>query len=143
MDIQEVWDKLISTIKSYPGVNPSQLDAFFSRIQIQAVSPGFIMLTSCTAFVKEWVERHYMKDIQRALEDIYHVEFFVQIEVDTTAEEAEGVGANNTQQTTNPSPQQQVSNEPSLSGVSSQPSTQPYLRISRALQPLRLRAPLR
>ena len=94
MDIQEVWDKLISTIKSYPGVNPSQLDAFFSRIQIQAVSPGFIMLTSCTAFVKEWVERHYMKDIQRALEDIYHVEFFVQIEVDTTAEEAEGVGAN-------------------------------------------------
>ncbi len=124
MDIQEVWDKLISTIKSYPGVNPSQLDAFFSRIQIQAVSPGFIMLTSCTAFVKEWVERHYMKDIQRALEDIYHVEFFVQIEVDTTAEEAEGVGANNTQQTTNPSPQQQVSNEPSLSGVSSQPSTQ-------------------
>ena len=108
MDIQEVWDKLISTIKSYPGVNPSQLDAFFSRIQIQAVSPGFIMLTSCTAFVKEWVERHYMKDIQRALEDIYHVEFFVQIEVDTTAEEAEGVGANNTQQTTNPSPQQQV-----------------------------------
>ena len=40
MDIQEVWDKLISTIKSYPGVNPSQLDAFFSRIQIQAVSPG-------------------------------------------------------------------------------------------------------
>ena len=70
MDIQEVWDKLISTIKSYPGVNPSQLDAFFSRIQIQAVSPGFIMLTSCTAFVKEWVERHYMKDIQRALEDI-------------------------------------------------------------------------
>ena len=124
MDIQEVWDKLISTIKSYPGVNPSQLDAFFSRIQIQAVSPGFIMLTSCTAFVKEWVERHYMKDIQRALEDIYHVEFFVQIEVDTTAEEAEGVGANNTQQTPNPSPQQQVSNEPSLSGVSSQPSTQ-------------------
>ena len=124
MDIQEVWDKLISTIKSYPGVNPSQLDAFFSRIQIQAVSPGFIMLTSCTAFVKEWVERHYMKDIQRALEDIYHVEFFIQIEVDTTAEEAEGVGANNTQQTTNPSPQQQVSNEPSLSGVSSQPSTQ-------------------
>ena len=124
MDIQEVWDKLISTIKSYPGVNPSQLDAFFSRIQIQAVSPGFIMLTSCTAFVKEWVERHYMKDIQRALEDIYHVEFFVQIEVDTTAEEAEGAGANSTQQTTNPSPQQQVSNEPSLPGVGSQPNTQ-------------------
>ena len=123
MDIQEVWDKLISTIKSYPGVNPSQLDAFFSRIQIQAVSPGFIMLTSCTAFVKEWVERHYMKDIQRALEDIYHVEFFVQIEVDTTAEEAEGTGANSTQQPTNPSSQQHVPNAPVPLEASSQPST--------------------
>lgn len=29
-----VWDKLISTIKSYPGVNPSQLDAFFSRVKL-------------------------------------------------------------------------------------------------------------
>ncbi|WP_251198289.1 chromosomal replication initiator protein DnaA [Anaerotardibacter muris] len=87
MDIQEVWDRLIHTIKSYPGVNPSQIDAFFSRIQIQAVSPGFIMLTSNNSFIKEWVERHYVKDIKRALEDIYQVEFLVQIEVDTTVEE--------------------------------------------------------
>lgn len=89
MEIQEVWDRLIHTINSYPGVNPSQIDAFFSRIQIQAVSPGFIMLTSNTAFIKDWVERHYIKDIKRALEDIYQVEFLVQIEVDTTAEEVE------------------------------------------------------
>lgn len=52
------------------------------------------MLTSCTAFVKEWVERHYMKRMS-SVRSRYHVEFFVQIEVDTTAEEAEGVGANN------------------------------------------------
>ena len=89
MYIQEVWDKLIQTIKSYPGVNPSQIDAFFSRIQIQAVSPGFVMLTAGTAFIKEWVERHYVKDIKRALEDLYGVDFLVQIEVDTTAEEEE------------------------------------------------------
>lgn len=89
MDIQEVWDKLIQTIKSYPGANPSQIDAFFSRIQIQAVSPGFVMLTAGTAFIKEWVERHYVKDIKRALEDLYGVDFLVQIEVDTTAEEEE------------------------------------------------------
>lgn len=123
MDIQEVWDKLISTIKSYPGVNPSQLDAFFSRIQIQAVSPGFIMLTSCTAFVKEWVERHYMKDIQRALEDIYHVEFFVQIEVDTTAEETEGTNGENAQQASNPPSEQHIPNTAALSEASSQPNT--------------------
>ena len=88
-DIQKVWDNLIQTIKSYPDVNPSQIDAFFSRIQIQAISPGFVMLTSSTGFIKDWVERHYIKDIQRALEDLYSVEFMVQIEVDTTAEEEE------------------------------------------------------
>lgn len=95
MNLQEVWDQLIQTIKSYPGVNSSQIDAFFSRIQIQAVSPGFIMLTSNTAFIKDWVERHYIKDIKRALEDLYQVEFLVQIEVDTTAEEEdEAAGLN-------------------------------------------------
>lgn len=93
MDIQEVWDKLIQMIKSYPGVNPSQIDAFFSRIQIQAVSPGFVMLTAGTAFIKEWVERHYVKDIKRALEDLYGVDFLVQIEVDTTADEEESISS--------------------------------------------------
>lgn len=86
MDIKEVWNRLIQMIKSYPGVNPSQIDAFFSRIQIQAVSSGFIMLTSSNGFIKDWVEHHYVKDIKRALEDIYGVEFLVQIEIDTTAE---------------------------------------------------------
>lgn len=95
MNLQEVWDQLIRTIKSYPGVNSSQIDAFFSRIQVQAFSPGFIMLTSNTAFIKDWVERHYIKDIKRALEDLYQVEFLVQIEVDTTAEEEDGDSALN------------------------------------------------
>ena len=105
MNLQEVWDQLIQTIKSYPGVNPSQIDAFFSRIQIQAVSPGFIMLTSNTAFIKDWVERHYIKDIKRALEDLYQVEFLVQIEVDTTAEEEEtGLDLGGSSEATLPTP---------------------------------------
>lgn len=84
MDINEVWTDLIRQIKSYPNVNASQIDAFFSRIQIQAVSSGFIMFTSNNSFIKDWIEKHYLKDIKQALFDLYGVEFMVQIEVDTT-----------------------------------------------------------
>lgn len=72
-------------LKSYPTINASQIDAFFSRVQIQAASPGFIMLTSDNAFIKDWIEKHYMKDIQQALNDLYGLEFQVLIEVDPTA----------------------------------------------------------
>lgn len=44
MDIQEVWDKLISTIKSYPGVNPSQLDAFSLAFK----SRQLVLVLSCS-----------------------------------------------------------------------------------------------
>lgn len=84
MDIDQVWTDLIRQIKSYPNVNASQIDAFFSRVQIQAVSPGFIMFTSDNSFIKDWIEKHYTKDIQQALTDLYGVEFLVQIEVDPT-----------------------------------------------------------
>lgn len=84
MDINEVWTDLIRQIKSYPNVNASQIDAFFSRIQIQAASSGFIMFTSNNSFIKDWIEKHYIKDIKQSLFDLYGVEFMVQIEVDTT-----------------------------------------------------------
>lgn len=84
MDINEVWTDLIRQMKSYPNVNASQIDAFFSRIQIQAVSSGFIMFTANNSFIKDWIEKHYLQDIKQALEDLYGVDFMVQIEVDTT-----------------------------------------------------------
>ena len=86
MDIEDVWAQLIQQLKSYPSVNASQIDAFFSRIQIQAVSSDFIMFTANNSFIKDWVEKHYVKDIKRALLDLYGTDFFVQIEVDTTAQ---------------------------------------------------------
>lgn len=86
MDIQEVWIQLIRQLKSYPNVNASQIDAFFSRIQIQAVSSGFIMFTSNNSFIKEWIEKHYIHDIHQALFDLYGVDFTIQIEVDTTTQ---------------------------------------------------------
>lgn len=84
MDLEKLWTDLIQQLKSYPNVNTSQIDAFFSRVQIQAASPGFIMFTSDNSFIKDWIEKHYIKDIQQALKDLYDVDFFIQIEVDPT-----------------------------------------------------------
>lgn len=85
MDIEQTWTDLMRQLKSYPTINASQIDAFFSRVQIQAASPGFIMLTSDNAFIKDWIEKHYLKDIQKALSDLYNLDFQVLIEVDPTA----------------------------------------------------------
>ena len=85
MDLTELWTNLIRQIKSYPNVNASQIDAFFSRVQLQAASQGFVMFTSDNSFIKDWIEKHYIKDIQQALHDMYGMDFIVQIEVDPTS----------------------------------------------------------
>ena len=85
MNLEELWTDLIRQLKSYPNVNASQIDAFFSRVQVQAASQGFVMFTSDNSFIKDWIEKHYIKDIQEALKDLYGAEFVVQIEVDPTS----------------------------------------------------------
>lgn len=87
MDIQEVWSQLIRQLKTYPNLNASQIDAFLSRIQIQAVSSDFIMFTAVNPFIKDWIEKHYIQDIRQALKDLYGTDFTVQIEVDPTLEQ--------------------------------------------------------
>ena len=85
MNLEELWTDLIRQLKSYPNVNASQIDAFFSRVQVQAASQGFVMFTSDNSFIKDWIEKHYIKDIQQALKDLYGFDFVVQIEVDPTS----------------------------------------------------------
>lgn len=85
MNLEELWTDLIRQLKSYPNVNASQIDAFFSRVQVQAASQGFVMFTSDNSFIKDWIEKHYIKDIQQALKDLYGIDFVVQIEVDPTS----------------------------------------------------------
>ena len=79
---QDIWDGIRNQVKSYEGVNAAQTDAFFSRLHVQAFAEGFIMLTADNSFIKKWIERQYSTLINRALEDIYHTEFTVVIEVD-------------------------------------------------------------
>lgn len=79
---QDIWNSICDQVKSYEGVNAAQTDAFFSRLHLQAFAEGFIMLTADNSFIKKWIERQYSTLINRALEDLYHAEFTVIIEVD-------------------------------------------------------------
>lgn len=81
-EYQDIWNGIRDQVKSYEGVNAAQTDAFFSRLHLQAFAEGFIMLTADNSFIKKWIERQYSSLINRALEDIYHAEFTVVIEVD-------------------------------------------------------------
>lgn len=83
--LEQVWQDVCSQVKSYNNIDPSQINAFFSRLHPQAMSEGFLMLTADNDFIKTWIERHYVSFIKRALEDMYHVPFTVVIEVDITA----------------------------------------------------------
>ena len=76
------WQDLCSQIKAYNSVDSAQINAFFSRLQPQAMSEGFLMITADNDFIKTWIERHYLDFIKQALLDTYHVPFNVIIEVD-------------------------------------------------------------
>ncbi len=67
----ENWAAICSKVKEYEGIDASQINAFFSRLEPQAMSEGFLMLTADNDFIKTWIERHYVEVIRRALQDTY------------------------------------------------------------------------
>lgn len=79
---ENIWLDVWKRVKTYKNIDSSQIDAFFSRLQIQAFSEGFIMLTADTDFIRTWIESHYTSVIKQALEEIYGVPFTIAIEVD-------------------------------------------------------------
>ena len=84
--LEQVWSEVCGQVKSYNNIDPSQINAFFSRLHPQAMSDGFLMITADNDFIKTWIERHYVEFIKRALNDLYHMPFTVIIEVDITAD---------------------------------------------------------
>ena len=80
----ENWTAVCNKVKTYEGIDGSQINAFFSRLEPQAMSEGFLMLTADNDFIKTWIERHYVEVIKHALEDMYGLPFAVIIEVDMT-----------------------------------------------------------
>ena len=76
------WTRICDVIRSYDSINASQMNAFFSRLQPQAMSEDFLMLTADNDFIKTWIELHYSRYIQKALREIHGVDFTVALEVD-------------------------------------------------------------
>ena len=91
-ELQQQWDDVCSHIKSLDDVDTAQINAFFSQLHPQAMSPGFLMLTTDNDFIKTWVERHYLEIIKTALQTLFGVPFSVLIEIEKE-EEAEGAPA--------------------------------------------------
>lgn len=80
--LNEQWRRICAQVSSYPDVDESQVAAFFSRLEAQAMSNSFLMLTADNDFIKTWVERNYVPVIQRALLDLTGVSFVVAVAVD-------------------------------------------------------------
>ena len=68
--LNKTWSEVISLVKTYEGIDPSQVNAFFSRLQPQAHSEGFLVITADNEFIRSWVEHNYAAHIKRALEEI-------------------------------------------------------------------------
>lgn len=81
-EINQLWAEVCSRVKSYEGIIGPQVDALFSQLFPQAASDGFMMLTANTEFIKNFIERHYIDCIKRALEEIRGVPFDVLIGID-------------------------------------------------------------
>lgn len=89
-NLYETWQLVCNQVKGYDSVNPVQVDAFFSRLQPQAISDGFLIVTADTAFIKSQVERRFMTTIQQALKDLFGIDYLVEIEVDPMGDAAAG-----------------------------------------------------
>ena len=87
------WSSICAQVKSYPDIDGSQVDAFFSRLEPQAMSDSFLMLTADNDFIKTWVEQNYLDVIKRALFDMSGVNFAVALAVDPTQEQRKSQAA--------------------------------------------------
>ena len=83
-NLNATWQRICDQIKGYGTVNPLQVDAFFGRLQPQAIAEGYIFITADTELIKSMVEKRFMPTLQQALKDLYGIDYMVEIEVDPT-----------------------------------------------------------
>lgn len=126
------WAQVCTQVGTYEEVDTSQMRAFFSRLQPQAMSEGFLMLTADNDFIRSWVETHYLDHIKRGLQDVFGMPYTVIVEVDTTSN-ASGVG--NTPSSTNEATVASATPSPSIpsSSISDSASANDPARSSEAM----------
>lgn len=87
-ELHSEWQRVVEKIQEDETIDSSQVNAFFSRLQPQAMSDGFLMLTADNDFIKSWVESHYSENIKAALAEIHGMPYTVAIAVDENQEPA-------------------------------------------------------
>ncbi len=81
-EISQAWLDVCTHIKSFSDVSVGSFEAFASRLQPQAMSSNYLMLTADTIWIQEWVKKNYRDIIIRALNEMYGTSFTVDIEYD-------------------------------------------------------------
>ena len=81
-ELREQWNRVYEQVIANDALDSSQATAFLSRLQPQAMSDGFIMLTADNSWLKNWIEGHYVSHISQALREIHGKDYVVAIEVD-------------------------------------------------------------
>ena len=117
----KIWESVCSMVRNYSEVAPAQVDAFFSRVHIQAMSGNFIAITAETDFIKDWIEKYYLNLIQRALKEMFGEEFTILFETSAATSTAKPVAGEPLKETipaepkeeiTLPKPEEEVEEEP-------------------------------
>lgn len=80
--LNEKWNDVCARVASYESIDQSQFKAVVDRLQPQAMSEGFLLLTTDNSFLKSWVERNFIDAIKQALLDIDGVPSTIVIEID-------------------------------------------------------------
>ncbi|MDO5117017.1 MAG: DnaA/Hda family protein, partial [Eggerthellaceae bacterium] len=129
-ELQQQWDDVCAHIKSLDNIDPAQINAIFSRLRPQAMSPGFLMLTTDNDFIKTWIECHYLEIIKSSLQALYGVPFSVLIEIEKTDDSEEeasfttGVNTQEHQEKKAPSQSKKENQQGNKSESSNQTSVQ-------------------
>ncbi len=124
LQLQRNWDSVCDELKHIYSDQSSQIEAILSRLQPQAMSDGFLMLTADSPFMQSWVQRNYLDLIRQTLEKMYQIPFEVIIELDDSSQISSPV-------TTTPAPSVNVStfSKQATSSVTAKPAQEnlPYV----------------
>lgn len=80
--LNQKWAEVCRLVESYTDIDGLQFSALASRLQPQAISDGFLMLTTENSFLQSWAERSFLPAIQRALQELYGMPYAVVVEID-------------------------------------------------------------
>ena len=82
--LNEKWTEVCDHVAGFDDVNKPEFNAFMDRVQPQAMSDGFLLLTVENDFLKKRIEQNFLPAISKALEEMYDLPFVVSLEVDNS-----------------------------------------------------------